>query len=68
MERFEKQLIGTMTTFTALHGKHVSQIPEVLDLISGQLLEDMNKNPQKLIQKYSKAENKYSFIGDKKQT
>lgn len=65
INRYEKLISGIFVSYTAATGKDISEIPGVLDAISGQLLEEIAENPQKFIQKHKKAADKFSLLDNK---
>ncbi len=62
IKRYEKLISGIFIGLTAAQGKDISEIPGVLDLFSGHILEQINENPQKFVQKYKKAADKFSLL------
>lgn len=66
INQYEKLIHGIFVGYTAATGKDVSEIPAVLDYVCDQLMEEMNENPQKFIQKYNKKSNEFSFFEEEK--
>ena len=57
--RYEKYISGIVVGYTAALGKDISEIPRVMEFISGQVLEDMANNPEKFRQKHKKVVSKF---------
>lgn len=62
IEEAQKRLTGGLRGYSALTGKHISQLPEVIEEISGIATENLSKNKKKEMQKYEKSKNKYKML------
>lgn len=51
-----------MASYTVVLGKDISEIPEVLDLICGDICTLAKKDPEALLKKYQKAAERYVFL------
>lgn len=54
IHQYKKLISGIFVGLTAATGKDLAQIPEVLDLVCDQLLQDITDNPQKFLQKHNR--------------
>lgn len=60
--QFEKSILGQTVSYAALHGRDISEIPGVLDILGENLLERIRKNPEKFQEKHQNAADKYSQL------
>lgn len=63
IKRYEKLISSLCVGLTAATGKDVSEIPGVLDHVCGHVLDEMELNPQKMIQKYKKKMDEFNQLG-----
>jgi hypothetical protein len=61
-ERYEKLLSGILVGYTALTGYDISEIPGVLELVSGHILDEASENPEKFRKKYKKKRGRFSQL------
>lgn len=59
---YESHITGIITSYSAVLGRDVSEIPEVLDLIVSDFLEKIRENPEKYKIKFKKAENRFVLL------
>jgi hypothetical protein len=61
-ERYKKYLAGVATSYTAVLGMDISEIPAVFDLIEADMVKDLRKNRKKVEIKFQKAKARFDFI------
>ncbi|PIP88755.1 MAG: hypothetical protein COW79_16115 [Bdellovibrionales bacterium CG22_combo_CG10-13_8_21_14_all_38_13] len=57
-----KQISGSITSVTALMGMELDEIPQVLEMISDDVLHDLKENKEKKLKKFIHAKEKYSLL------
>ena len=66
VNRYRDHLKGMFTNYTAAKGFDISELPTVLEGFYEDILESVNKNPQKFRKNHKKAEMKFEFLHGKK--
>lgn len=61
-DQFEKSILGQMVSYAALHGRDVSEIPDVLDVLGEAMMKRLSQNPKKFQEKHQKAIDRYSQL------
>lgn len=61
-EQMEKALLGQTISFAALHGKDVSEIPAVLDILGEGMIARIKANPDKFSKKHQDSVDKYAEL------
>jgi hypothetical protein len=61
-QRYHTQLCGMMPGYAAINGYDISEIPTVLDLFRGKVLDTVRKNPKKFKMNYEKSEKKFNSL------
>jgi hypothetical protein len=59
---YEQAIKGYFLGYTALTGKHISEIPGVMDLLCEHFLYEISENPNKFQKKYIKKYEKYAQL------
>lgn len=61
---YKKLISGIITSYTAVAGMDIAELPAVMELIYEELLNDSKQNPEKILKKFQKAEKKFQFLYD----
>lgn len=59
--QYKKLISGIITSYTAVTGKDIAELPAVIDLISEDLENEAKLNPEKILKKFQKAEKKFQY-------
>jgi hypothetical protein len=65
IKRYKAHINGVLTSYAALQGLDISEIPTVLEGVNGDVIDAIRKNPQKFQNYFNKAEMKFEFINGK---
>lgn len=58
----KKQIAGNCRSYTALTGQNLDQLPGVMDVLSGEIIEDHKNNKEFEIKKFEKSVKRYKLL------
>ena len=62
IRRYQAHINGVLTSYAAVQGLDISEIPTVLEGVNKDVIEAIRKNPQKFKINYEKSEKKFEFL------